>query len=61
MNQPYESVPESGLWAALRDDLLRWPCPDAVEWVVTGRWPVAAGTGLDIQWVADGLEGLRLP
>ncbi len=61
LSQPHESVTESVLWAALRDDLLRRPSPDAVEWVVTGRWPVAAGSGLDIQWVADGLEGLRLP
>ena len=61
MNPPYASVPESVLWAALRDELLRRPCPAAVEWVVTGSWPVAAGSRLDIQWVADGLEGLRLP
>lgn len=61
MIQPNESVLESVLWAALRDELLRRPSPDAVEWVVTGRWPVAAGSDPDIQWVADGLEGLRLP
>ena len=61
MNQPYESVPESVLWAALRDELLRRPSPADVEWVVTGRWPDAAGSRLEIQWIADGLEGLRLP
>ena len=61
MNQTNESVLESVLWAALRDELLRRPSPDALEWVVTGRSPVAAGSDPDIQWVADGLEGLRLP
>lgn len=49
-----------GLCAALRATALAAASPAAVEWVVTGRWPIPSAPRVEIQWAPIGTEGLGL-
>lgn len=49
-----------GLCAALRATALAAASPAAVEWVVTGRWPIPSAARVEIQWAPIGTEGLGL-
>ncbi|HRC52336.1 MAG TPA: hypothetical protein PK331_15605 [Gordonia sp. (in: high G+C Gram-positive bacteria)] len=48
-----------GLCAALRATALA-AAPAAVEWIVTGRWPIPSAPRVEIQWAPIGTEGLGL-